>query len=630
MCGIAGISSIDGSRVEEQQDQKVLESIRHRGPDGSGVWWNENQNVRLYHTRLSILDLDKRSAQPMISKNERFIITFNGEVFNFLELRSELVTLGHEFHTESDTEVVLAAFEEWGDRCFERFNGMWALAIYDKENQNLTLSRDRFGIKPLYYALTSNAIYFASETNAFRSFSGLSVNVSQDLLMSEFRTPYSLEGYGLSIYDEVKSILPGTIINLNQSTKKIQKKRWYNLIESTEENQNTWSDQIEEFAFLFRDAVNLRLRSDVPIATALSGGLDSSSVYAMIDLLLSEDKEIVRSPEKLNKAFVAIFPGSKDNEKEFAKSMVESVGTEVRFLDMNSGDITEERVLDILQKADFLNSNPIDPLVSVYSEMRNDGYMVSMDGHGVDEMLYGYRYDLYDLFAKTKSTNSKELNRLLIDTVSGMYHPEDRARISSRLESEILSFSPLDGLKRVLKKVLGKRKVATQKNGLNYDFSNMTQMERGILYESFLVKSLPSLLRNFDKASMLSSVEIRMPFMDYRLVEFCFSLPVESKIRGARTKAILREAMKGLLPEPIRDRSFKVGFSSPIADWMNTSLNKMVLSKESQILNFLNLNDIQHNSVTLKASIRNKSISTSEAVLLWKSLSAMELLSFNN
>ncbi len=628
MCGIAGIWNLDGSQLELHKLKKFTDSMLERGPDGSGYELYLNETLGLGHRRLSILDLSEAGHQPMHFADDRYSITFNGEIFNFLDIRGELKTKGYKFRSDSDTEVVLAAYHEWGAESLNKFNGMWALAILDTHENKLFMARDRFGIKPYYYLhIPGKILAFASETRAFKNLEGYNRSMD-DQMVGLQASGARIHGSGYSIYKGIHSILPGHY-SVVTSTSGFTQKRWWHI------NDHLWTDvpatleeQAEKYYEIFQDACRIRLISDVKVATALSGGLDSSSVYSVVNALLKKGG-LDRVPADSQKAVVVTFPGLENDERQFAEKVVEFTKGEAIYLPQEYPNLAEQITKDT-QIFDGLNASPITAISGIYRGMREQGITVSMDGHGVDEMLYGYRdmmYNLFNYYYKKRDLKHADMMR---DVIFPTYAEHDQNRVFKNLEMLMKSAkSPISGLKSVAKKILKRNAIdrtAYQSNkllkpiGEPYDFSHLSYPEQ-IIYNETFVETLPDIFRNFDLAGMMNSVEIRMPFMDWRLVAFQFSLPIESKIGNGFNKLVLRQAMKGKMAEEIRTRRLKIGISSPIANWFAGDLKEWsldLLSKRraSGELRFVN-NEFIHE---FKIGIENKTLSLEQAHSAWLEL----------
>ena len=584
MCGIAGIWHFNSESLSLEKLVRFTDSIQERGPDGSGYELFENGTLGLGHRRLSILDLSEAGKQPMSYLDGRYHITYNGEVFNFPDLKKELEQKGYAFRSDTDTEIILAAYDAWGVDCLNRFNGMWAFAIWDSREKQLFMARDRFGIKPFYYTLQPDKMLaFASETRAFKKLTGYTRNLDEKMVKLQ-ADGGRIHGSGYTIFKDIYSILPGHYAIVKKDGLLAQK-RWWN-IENHLWNSvpKTLEEQAEQYYELFEDACKIRLVSDVKVATALSGGLDSSSVYSVVNGLLKKGN-LNRVPADSQKAVVVTFPGLENDERAFAEKAIEYTGGDALFLPQVYPNLAEQITKDTIM-FDGLNPSPITAISGIYRGMRENGITVSLDGHGVDEMLYGYRDMLYNLFQHYYKIRDLQNADMVRNVIIPTYPDQDQQRVLANLNMLMKQArSPLSGVKAIAKKLLGRQGFDRTEYsnssflkplGEPYDFSHFSYPDRIVFNETF-VETLPDIFRNFDLAGMMNSVEIRMPFMDWRLVTYQFSLPIQSKIGSGYNKLVLREAMKGKMAEAIRNRRIKIGINSPIRFWLQNSLKEWAI-----------------------------------------------------
>lgn len=579
MCGIAGIY-LPHEAIDFFALQKFTDSLQHRGPDAAGYELFDQNRLGLGHRRLSILDLSELGAQPMHFKEAGLSIVYNGEVFNFEEIKQLLKHKGHQFVSDTDTEVILHAWSEWGPACMDRFNGMWAFALWDEKEKSLYLCRDRFGIKPLYYSTYQEGIAFASETRAFKFLSGFHRKFSEDLLEINQRDVYALEGVGLTPWEGLLQVLPGHYLVVRDAQIG-QQNRWWDIRTYIQPGGINPTKQWREGLYaLFRDACKMRLVSDVPIATALSGGLDSSSVYCTIQDILGKES-IQRTSEQARWAVSAVFPGEEKDEQAFVEQVIQYTQGEVHWVYPALNQLSDQIIKDT-ELLDAFNSSPITSISSIYAALRNNGITVSLDGHGVDEMMYGYLDNVYQYYYHSLAAGNKSRAEDLSKIISGMYHGAKQDMVANQLEKEIKGTRFfIHKIKSSIKKSKempspSQKEVLEKSPGKTYDFSMFPFPER-LLLEEFFVRTLPSLLRNFDRASMMNSIEIRMPFMDWRFVTQVFSIPVSYKLHAGTTKWMLREMMKNKMPESIRRRTFKVGIASPWHTWIQRDAFDLVM-----------------------------------------------------
>ena len=499
MCGITGIFDPRGV-TDRGELVRFTDTLSHRGPDGGEV--DLDGSVGLGHRRLAILDLTDAGKNPMEYTSpggNLYRITFNGEIYNFIELRRELEGRGHRFRSGTDTEVVLAAYAEWGKSCLGKFNGMWAFGLWDSGRRELFLARDRFGVKPLYYH-RNGRLSFASELKAFTALNGFQVVMNEPLVHRIMQSSEPWEGLtDETMVGGVRSLQAGHCMTVEADGRQ-NVVRWWESRDHIPLIPERYDEQVEQFRGLFLDAVRLRMRSDVPVGTSLSGGVDSSAVAtAMAWLHRESGADLERCPSDWQKAFVALFPGSSLDEKRFAEIAAREAGVSVHYRDFDP-DEAVTTLQDAVWAVEYVHGVLASPVWGIYREMRRNNVLVSIDGHGADELLGGY--------AGYMDVPVREIN------------------------------------------------------------------ER--LYSDVHRTMLPSILRNYDRCSMAHGVEVRMPLLDWRLVTFALGLPPASKMGGGYTKRVLRDALRGILPEPIRTRRSKIGFNAPLIEWFNGPMSGVV------------------------------------------------------
>jgi len=319
MCGIAGIWQLNGQIVERSTIQRFIGALAHRGPDGQGILSVDDGRLALAHRRLAILDLTAAASQPMHSQSGRYDITYNGEIYNFLEVRAELQSHGARFRTESDTEVILAAFERWGADSLLHFNGMWSFAIWDRQERRLFIARDRFGVKPLYFFANPRRFAFASELKAFLHLDGFNPVANREALKARLAGNFSDH----ILLRDIESLPPGHCMEIGAG--RLRGWRWWNTLDHLVSVPRDFTKQAEEFRELLFDACRLRVRSDVPVATSLSGGLDSSSVLCSL-AAAQRAGDITRLPPEWSRAFIAGFPGTPRDETNYALVAAQQAG----------------------------------------------------------------------------------------------------------------------------------------------------------------------------------------------------------------------------------------------------------------------------------------------------------------
>ncbi len=602
MCGIFG----QVGRIEKEQALACLDTIAHRGPDGEGHY--AAPRIFLGHRRLSILDLSEGGKQPMADASGRYFITFNGEIYNFIELREELEKLGHHFKSTSDTEIILAAFLEWGPECLHKFNGMWALAIWDSREQSLLLSRDRFGKKPLFYTTAGAGFSFASEMKALAPL--LPSIVPNRRIVDDIPHLFYYESTEECLLEGIKRFPAGHYAWYKDG--QLSLTRYWNTLDHLVAVPEKYEDQVAMFRELFLDAVKIRMRSDVPIGTALSGGLDSSAVFGAISHL-SQTGAGARASLDWQHAFAASFPGTPLDEIVWAKKVAEHCGASITPVIIKPEDHLSTFSDDIYRFED-LYITPHIPFVATYGAMKKAGVTVTIDGHGADELFGGYSFDYLHIL-HDEMFNYKN-SKAVIDT----YYD------SQLTEGQQFGKLPPKGIFWL--KQFGKN---AAKHLLNYknshpdqDHPNFKKMDYFTqkLYISFHQTVLPTLLRNYDRYSMMRGVEIRMPFMDHRLVSLAFSLPWQSKIRNGYTKSIIRDAVADLIPKEVAYRKTKIGFNAPMVDWFKGPLRPFM---EAALASpeFANCNLINPTLVKKEVTeiMTNKDATFRDAEVAWKKIS---------
>lgn len=592
MCGIAGILNLNGKELIKSSLQRFTDSISHRGPDGAGYELLEGNMVGFGHRRLSILDLSEAGKQPMFSHDNSLMISFNGEVYNFIEIKKELQVLGYNFKTNTDTEVILCAYKNWGIDCFRKFNGMFAIAIWDINTKELLLIRDRFGVKPLYFLhQPENVFAFCSETLGFKYLDGFSRELNEKNFNLALQHAAVLEGSDKTIFKNIYQLLPGHFLKLKKQGS-VEVRRWWNTQDNLVEVPLSYNEQIEEFRVLFEDACKLRMRSDVTLASALSGGLDSSSVYCTLHKIQVGSRSVERLPANWQQAFVATFPNTSVDERTYAEKVVKYINGKAHYITPDYSHLTED-IIKSTRLLDGIISTPLISIADIYKAMKQNGVTVSMDGHGVDEMMCGYNtyvfQAFYDALHKKNFLKANEYAYILCG-LSPEYKIEDLKRTIAHFDKNIFE-KGASFLKNRL--TVKKNKSSRSRDQTSWVMpvdgaviSEITSVQNcphdwtdseKLMYNDFHYKSLPINLRDFDRAAMQHGVEIRMPFMDYRLASYIFSLPQESKIGGGFTKRILRDAMKKTLPEEIRTRTFKIGIGAPMVEWFSNDLKEFIL-----------------------------------------------------
>jgi asparagine synthase (glutamine-hydrolysing) len=544
MCGIAGIAGFP--EPDELVLSRMARAMRHRGPDDEGVWLD--RAAGLAFRRLAVIDLDPRSNQPL--HLDGLHLAFNGEIYNYRELRDELRDLGHAFVTDGDGEVLLHAWRRWGERALQRLNGMFALAIWDEHEQSLTLACDRFGEKPLYYHRGPEGLVFASDVRALaEAVDG--VGTADDRAVQVFAARNMMPGPDESFFAGVKR-LPAAHI-LRWQARQVRIRRYWT--PSRVDVPDVYEDAVAQLRWLLVDSIRLRLRSDVAVGTSLSGGIDSSAVVALSAQLGRDHRR---------HAFTARFAGYERDEWAYAQL----AATAAEVVEHHAVSPESEQLADDL---DALICDQEEPFASISSyaqwrvmqAAREAGVVVLLDGQGADELFGGYPW-MVGIANAVQGRGA--LARALLAS------PSER---SATLRALIRPRLP-KGLARVYHRQLASPYVTPEVVAATLHFEpeepaflSGSEMRRELLRESF-VTSLPTLLRYADRSSMAHSREVRLPYLDPRVAEFALSLPAEFLCRHGVTKRILRDAARGLVPDPILARRDKVAFEPPQARWLAT------------------------------------------------------------
>ncbi|MRD72309.1 asparagine synthase (glutamine-hydrolyzing) [Rhodocyclus tenuis] len=598
MCGITAILSQEGVSASCLSQMNAL--IRHRGVDGEGyvvsragsVWsfsggdtpsgvdlpplpsqggW-DGPVVALAHRRLAILDVSAAGHQPMSYANQRFWISYNGEIFNFVELRDELEALGYVFSSGSDTEVVLASYQQWGEDCLTRFNGMWAFAVWDREQGTFFAARDRFGVKPLYYWCgTGRSIYFFSEIKQLTVAPGWQARVNP-------QRAYDYLAWGLSDHTEetlfagVYQIPPGCFISLDLQRLsavhdgKLNHIRWYELVPRP--FFGGFPDAAAEFFHLLKDSISLRLRADVSIGSCLSGGLDSSGIVCIANSLLRQ-----RDVAELQKTFSACAIDPRFDERKWIDAVVDATGVDAHYCYPAVDSLFSELPAIAWHQDEPFGSTSIFAQWSVFQLAAQNDVKVMLDGQGADEQLAGY----YSYFGPRFAGLFKQWQfDQLFSEIAAVRDMHGRSMLRSLFG--MLQVMLPAGSRSVLRAIVGG--VASSPPWLDMEALGAQPIDPnaalGVYSDSVAALSraqltganLQMLLHWEDRNSMAHGIESRVPYLDYRLVEFVLGLPEEYKLSGGVTKRVQRAALQGVIPEKTRSRADKLGFVTPESVWM--------------------------------------------------------------
>lgn len=586
MCGIAGILSLNSNQISLEALVKMTDSIIHRGPDGSGHWINEEGTVGFGHRRLSILDLSESGAQPM-HYMDRYTLTFNGEIYNYVEIKDRLLKQGYQFRSHSDTEVLLALFDSKREKCLEDLDGMFAFALLDKQTGEVFCARDRFGEKPFFYTEYQDAFYFASEMKEFWA-TGLPKNPDPEMIFNylHFDLLENHSDLGQTFFKGVRKLAPGHFLIWRNGSIAIKKYWGIN-----PKNQNLFIGQTEakdKFRSLFLESVSRRLRSDVLVGSSLSGGIDSSLVVCAIDDLLKDH------PESIQNTFSARFKNFHKDEGYFIQKVREK--TRITSHEVYSEMDDLEGVFDKIcyHQEEPFGSASILVQYQVYELAKKKGVTVLLDGQGADEILAGYHPYFTTFFNEIRKRSGTQFEK----EFSAYQQLHEGNTINAKIQKPGMKQAVASNFPRMVNKFA--RKVINMKmknsalmaddffaeykseayNDFNFDFGNLNSH----LYFSTFEIGLPTLLRYADRNSMAHSREVRLPFLSHELVEFVFSLPSELKIKEGWTKYLMRASFEDLLPEEITWRKDKIGFEPPQKTWMDNPNTQEKIRAAREIL----------------------------------------------
>lgn len=558
MCGIAGIISSVPNKFSLQDVQEMSSCLSHRGPDGKGVWGNEDSTAILGHNRLAIIDLSAAGAQPM-HYLDRYTIVHNGEVYNYRELREQLVTHGYSFTSSSDTEVILAAYDRWKESCLQYFEGMFAFAIWDQKERHLFLARDRFGEKPLFFYVdhTDNTLWFASELKSFYRQGFNRKDYNGNLLLQYLANGVSYTGDPYQTFHEDILKLPArhylSFSPFNDSS--VLNIQPYYDVDKQNRIDISPGDAVETFRQLFFQSVKRRLRSDVEVGTSLSGGLDSAAVVAAMQQMKKNSQQV----------FTASFPGFVNDETQRARLVAGKFDLQHHLTMPTAQSLVTDLEKFFEHHDEPVSSSSVYAQYKVYELSRQHDVKVILDGQGADEILAGYKryvhWFLQELYRRGRKEQFREA-QAQFPAVFGWKHKLAAtfpAWASILLEKKAFSRQLRHpGLSREFIRSHAKREKVYKPAIRNLG---------DVLYAD-VFGGLEELLRNADRNAMAHGVEVRLPFLDHSLVEFVFSLPSHYKLQSGYSKYLLRQSMNDMLPSEIVWRKDKIGFEPPQMEWM--------------------------------------------------------------
>jgi asparagine synthase (glutamine-hydrolysing) len=613
MCGITGFISKQGNSSKDLYNLNSI--IQHRGPDDEGylIIKNDNElvsligpdtpknfnlpcnsindnlitniNIGLAHRRLSILDLSKHGHQPMSYLDNRYWIVYNGEIYNFIELRVELIKAGYTFISNSDTEVILASYVHWGLECVHKFNGMWAFVIYDTKKKLSFISRDRFGVKPLYYWISPNNTFcFSSEIKSFTVFPNWKSNLNHQMAY-DFLVWGIMDHTDETMFEGVYQLKPGSYAIIDEKTifehkKRISLKQWYTL--SPKKYNGSFEDAKNIFKNLFENSLNLIIRSDVPIGSCLSGGLDSSSIVCATNSILKNNFK-----DFTQKTFSACSEFEHINEKKWIDEVVNKTNVDSYIVYPNVVDLLSNLNELIWHQDEPFGTTSIFAQWKVFQLASENNVKVMLDGQGADEQLAGYN----GFFNTLNASFIKKMK--FTSFLKSIYHLKlihGTSYLSSILEmfKQLMPENFKQPFRTLLAKTESKPTWYKSKHKIRYTnpfISGSTEVQE-MSVNQLTSSNLQMLLHWEDRDSMAFSIESRVPFLDYRIVEFVLSLPDDYKIKNGITKLILRESMSNIIPDKIRDRYNKIGFATPEEIWLKDLGKKEFKDRYSKTIQF--------------------------------------------
>lgn len=593
MCGIAGFWDTAQRMTTDGLSnlvQRMADTVTHRGPNDGGVWVDGQVGLALGHRRLAIVDLSPEGHQPMLSANNRYVVVFNGEIYNFLDLRRQLESSGHAFRGHSDTEVMLASITQWGvQAAIQRFNGMFAFALWDRQERVLYLGRDRLGEKPLYYGWMNQTFLFGSELKALKIHPHFQPQIDRNVLALFLRYNYIPAPY--SIYQNLYKLPPGTLLTWNGSESHPAPVPYWSARAAAEQGvampfSGTETDAIADLEALLQDAVGLRTIADVPLGAFLSGGIDSSTVVALMQAQSSQPV----------KTFTIGFYEDHYDEADYAKAVAQHLGT-----DHTELYITPEEALAVIPKLPTLYDEPYSDVSQIptflVSQLAKQSVTVSLSGDGGDELFAGYnRYFLGRKIWNTIGWIPPVLRQMAaqgITQVSAKSWDRVFANVSALVPPKLHSANPGHKLHRLAEilaapnpdvmyrqfvshwqnpaaVVLGSGEPPTTLSD-RQQWAQLADFTQRMMFLDMMTYLPDDILVKVDRASMGVSLEARVPFLDHRVVEFAWRIPLSMKIRHGQGKWLLRQVLYKYVPPALIERP-KMGFGVPIGRWLRGPL----------------------------------------------------------
>ena len=571
MCGIAGIILQTVNPTASVHLKKMTDAIAHRGPDGEGRWSNKKNTVHLGHRRLSIIDLSEDAAQPM-SYASRYQIVHNGEIYNYVEIRSFLQNKGYSFVTQSDTEVILAAYDYWKEKCLQQFDGMFAFAIWDEKQEKLFAARDRFGEKPFYYYEDKSHFIFASEMKALWAI-GIEKKIDNKMLLNYLTLGHvqNCIDKEQTFFEDIYSLTPAHYLIYEPGVSHLSNINKYWKLNKETKIEFSAPDAVEKFTELLNNSVKRRLRSDVSLGTSLSGGLDSSSIAYTIDQFQSKSNK----KEKHNplKTFSAVFPGFENDESKYIQTVTDNFNIQNYQTQPTAFDLVNDFEKLCFHQEEPFQSSAIFAQYKVFELAKKQQVKVLLDGQGADEILAGYtkyiHWYLQEILSRHKWSFTQGEKKAFRQNDMPF-----RWDIKNIVAAFLPSHAAMQLEKTEYQKTIGHPNISPEFLELSAGrawegiHKPIVTKLNDILHFNTTEMGLEELLRFADRNSMAHGREVRLPFLNHELVEFVFSLPSQLKMYHGWTKYLLRKAMDKKLPDEIVWRKQKVGFEPPQKNWM--------------------------------------------------------------
>ncbi|MEZ4907353.1 MAG: asparagine synthase (glutamine-hydrolyzing) [Saprospiraceae bacterium] len=559
MCGISAIINKNNTNVKSEDIKFITDLVFHRGPDGEGYYFGSN--FAFGHRRLSIIDLSKNANQPM-KYNDDYVITFNGAIYNYKEIKSELISAGYDFNSNSDTEVILASYAHWGYDCVDHFNGMWSFAIFDKEKNILFCSRDRFGIKPFYYLNDDHNFIIGSEIRQLLPH--LQSRESNHQIIIDYLVTGILEHTNETFFRNILKLPASHNLIYDLNTHKFKIERYYDIKTNCDDKNESFEKVKSDLQGKLFDSVALRLRSDVKIGACLSGGIDSSLITTFSSQLYNENDKLISIHAKTTEA--------EHDESLFARQVAKELDIKLIISEPSKNEFIEniEKIVEIQEEP--FGSPGIFMQYFIFNEAKKSGIKVMLDGQGGDEVFLGYEKYFPAYF---REINRKKGFLSMIKEIYLANRNNEKMGIKS-----LFTFILGTRYPKIRKLAYRKRVSFLKQYNDNFDFLNkfsnsytsIPELQKLELNQTML----PELLRYEDKNSMYNSIESRLPFLDYNIVEFSLNQNSDFKIHSGWTKYILRSLLADNISENIAWRKKKNNFNAPTETWLNSIKSTMI------------------------------------------------------